>query len=318
MTRKEIALIKKMLKGAVGERLERENAAQSDIPESLRNKDSRRAAAKLLASTLDSSIAKQFDGILAKDEAKLEVALKKSQAAAVKNARGAQKVLDAAAAQFVKALEAVIADPQTTVGSPVLELLNKPFLIWPTNSVDLEESEIVPSNSWAKFRVQTEGHFYGDVKFYYLWSNPRDKFVVINVDGYVIFNGYGFVGAGGGLFPGDRYGQVLVDGRLDILEWWNQPPTSPYLQPDQTARVLSLYVSAPGFFETNPIDGKYIFRGCDLRHTLMVVPPFGTVVFAVAAAVTCGTGEDGGRAEADFARDALRVGSPAVLVTILS
>jgi hypothetical protein len=315
----DVSRIKKMLSGAEGKRLDRISASQSSIPERLRNKDSRQAAAKLLAPALKQSglTAKQFDGILSKDKAKLEATLKKSKAAAVKNSRSVQKVLNAAAAQRLKAFEAVAAVPPT-VGSPEYHLLNTPFMIWPTNSVDLEASEIVPSNSWAKFRVRTENDFYGDVKFYYLWSNPKDTFAVINVDGYVIFNGHAFVGVDGGLFPGDRMAEVIVTGRLDIFEWWNQPPTQPYAQPDQSANALTLKVTAYGFSEVGGLDAKDVFRGYDLRHTLMLVPPFGTIVFAITAAVSCGTGDDSGLTEADFASGAFQVGSPAVLVTVLS
>ena len=71
----------------------------------------------------------------------------------VKNSRAVQKVLNAQAAERLKGLGAVVGAP-VTVGSAQYELLNEPFLIWPTNNIDLEASQIVPSNSWAKFRVR--------------------------------------------------------------------------------------------------------------------------------------------------------------------
>ncbi len=160
--------------------------------------------------------------------------------------------------------------------------------------------------------------FYGDVKFYFLWSNPKDKVAVINVDGYAIFHGYAYVGVGGGIFPGDRMASVSVDGRLDILEWWNQPPTQPPTQPDQLVNVASLRVTAYGWSEVGAIDAREIYRGYDLRHTLFLVPPFGTLVFTVTAAVSLSTGSDSGFAQIDFASGAYQVGSPAVLVAVLS
>lgn len=319
MTRDEIARIKKMLRGSVGKRLDKAHAAQADLPKRLRNKDSRRAAAKFLASTVDRSATMQFASILSTDQANLETALQEAKAEAVRNSRANQKLLNAAAAQRVKGYSNFAGLP-ATVGSAEYELLNEPFLIWPTNSVDLEASEIVPSNSFAKFRTRVGNgkDFYGDVKFYYLWRNPRDKFAVINVDGYVIFNGHCNVGVQGGNFPGDRAAYVAVTGRLDILEWFNQPPTSPPRQVDQEARALDLKVTAFGFAEVGAIDAKDLFRGYDLRHTLMVVPPSAVLVFVVVAAVSCVTGEDSGLAEADFASGGFQVGSPAVLVAILS
>jgi hypothetical protein len=140
-----------MLKGATGRRLDRLRAADAGEPHRLRNADSRRAAAKLLLpSVKDRATVKHFAALVAKDDARLAAALKKSKADAIRNSRAVQKVLTAQAAARVKALRGLVADP-ADVGSAHYELLNEPFLIWPTNSVDLEASEIVPSNSWAKF-----------------------------------------------------------------------------------------------------------------------------------------------------------------------
>ena len=156
------------------------------------------------------------------------------------------------------------------------------------------------------------------MKFYYLWRNPKDTFSVINVDGYAIFHGYAYVGVGGGIFPGDRMASISVDGSLEILEWWNQPPTQPPAQPDQSVNVANLRVTAYGWSEVGAIDARDIFRGYDLRHTLMLVPPSATLVFTVTAAVSCATGSDSGLTEVDFASGAFQVGSPAVLVAVLS
>jgi hypothetical protein len=315
-----IQKIKDRLTGRDGRRLDKERAAQAREPDRFRSPDSRRAAAKLLSPTrTDRATAKAFAALLAEDEARLAAALKKARTDAVRNSRTAHKGLKAQAASRVKALQGLVGAP-AAAGAVQYELLNKPFLIWPSNSVDLEASEIVPSNSWAKFRARiTKGKvFYGNVKFYYLWRNPRDAFAVINVDGYAIFHGYAYVGVGGGFFPGDRMAGVSVDGQLDILEWWNQPPTQPPAQPDQSVKVASLKVTAYGWSEVGAIDGRDIYRGYDLRHTLMIVPPSSVLVFTVPAAVTLGTGSDSGLAEIDFASGAFQVGSPAVLVAILS
>lgn len=156
------------------------------------------------------------------------------------------------------------------------------------------------------------------MSFYYLWSNPKDKYAVVDVHGYAIFNGTANVGSGGGLFPGSRSASARVTGSLGILEWWNQPPTSPLPQPDQSVVVLDLYVRTDGFGEVGALDFRSIFRGYDLSRTRTLVPPFGTVVLLVTAGVSCQTGEDSGLAEVDFASGAFNVGSPAVLVTVLS
>ena len=316
MTRTEIARIKKMLTGPLGKRLDKANAARVDRPRRLTNKDSRRAAARLLAPTLDRATAREFAGLVAADQARLEAASNKLRAEAVRASRDNQRTLKAAAVQLVNGWQQLVQIP----GQIGHEVLNKPFLIWPTNSVDLEASEIIPVNSFAKFRTRVDDgdDFIGDVKFFYLWRNPKDTVAVINVTGFVIFNGHCFIGVGGGIFPADRRASVTVEGRLDVLEWFNQPPTSPPQQPDQRVTALTMSEEADGFGEVGAVDAKDIFRGFGLTATQVIVPPSAVMVFVVVAAVTCNTGEDDSIAEADFASGAFQVGSPAVLIATLS
>jgi hypothetical protein len=318
MTREELARLKKALTGSLGKRLDRANAAKELEAQQFRNVESRRSAAKLLAPSVDRTTRRQFEAVLEADRVKLENAAKASRATAIKNSRANQRILSTAAAQRLKPFHDLA--NVATLGSPQYELINTPFLIWPTNSVDLEQSEIIPANSFAKFRasIGSGKGFQGDVKFFYLWSNPRSTFAVINVNGYVIFNGHLFVGCGGGIFPGNRSASATAKGSLQILEWFNQPPTSPPEQADQAVVAAQLKVRADGFSEVGAIDAKDLFRGFDLRHTMMVVPPLATLVFQVIAAVSLGTGSDSGNANADFASGAFMVGSPSVLVTVLS
>jgi len=181
-------------------------------------------------------------------------------------------------------------------------------------------SEIVPSKSWAKIQLQSDTTRTDELKFYYLWETPKDKYVVINVDGYLVLNGYCQAGAGGGFWPSDRYSKISVDARLDIYEWWNQPPTSPFSQPDQTqsAIIPPLEVSAEGFLEVGGIEYTTLFRGYDLSHTLMLVPPQAWVVFAVTTSIASVNGNDSSHTEADFASGDFHVMSPAVHVAVLS
>jgi len=319
MNAKEIARIKKALTGAEGRRLDKLNEAISGPPLELRNAESRRAAAKLASSLLKGSATqKEFAAILDKDQAGLDAALKKAKDAAIKGSRAAQAVLSGEAQRRTEALGLLAALP-VEAAKPRYNLLNKPLFIWPTNTIELEADEVIPAKSFVKFRGRADRrHFRGNVKFYYLWNNPDNTFAVINVDGYIIFHGHGYVGVGGGTFAGDRQASLGVTGSLEILEWENQPPTQPIAQPDQSVKALSLSVEARGMFEVGAIDSKTVFRGYDLRHTLLVVPPLATLVFTVTAEVAGGGGKDSGLAEFDFASGAFQIGSPAVLVTILS
>jgi hypothetical protein len=319
MDKRAIDKIRKALTSAGGKLL-RSLDTDADVAFDDGGRKARQQAAALardLAPT--GKAARKFEALEKKHAERLAARARKAQAAAIKGSRAGAKVMEGRRASLIKSLGA-LAELDPTVPSPEYHLLNTPFLIWPTNSVDLEASEIVPANSWAKFRARigTNRSFLGDVKFYYLWDNPTDKFAVINANGYSIFHGTAFVGVGGGNFPANRSASVRLTATLQILEWWNQPPTSPFSQPDQSAEILKLRVSAGGFFEVGALDFRNVFRGSDLRHNLMLVPPHGVVVFAVTTAASMSTGQDSGEAEVDFASGEFMVGSPAVLVTVLT
>lgn len=318
MNSNEISQIRKALAGATGLQLEKAMAAQQEPPLTLRSTSSQKAGTSVLAAHFKGSdMEKKFADILVRDEADRTAALKRAKAAAIKKSRANLAVLKSQAARRVQDLNRLAALPAVE-GSPKYHLLNKPMFILPSRTISLDESEVIPAKSFAKFQGRTERNFRGDVQFWYLWNNPNNRFSVINVDGYIIFNGHGYVGTDGGVFPGARSAGLTVNGRLNILEWENQPPTQPIPQPDQSVEALKLSVSALGFGEVGAIEARDIFRGYDLRHTLLVVPPLATLIFTVVAEVSASCGSDSGLAEFDFSSGGFQVGSPAVLVTLLS
>ena len=268
---------------------------------------------------LERKTAAKFAEIAAADRARLEARLKKIKAEAVRGSRDRQRTLSAAAAQVVNHWQAIAQVPldESQIGHV---LLNVPFDISPGGGAELEEFQIIENKSFAKFRTRVNdgGRFTGEARFSFLWTNPKNAFEVINVAAFVIFNGHCFIGVDSGLFPGARDASLTVTGRLDILEMFNDPPTSPPVQADQKVTVLHMEEDSGGFSEVGAIDARDIFRGLGLSHLNMIVPPLATIVFVVAAAVSTATGEDGATAEADFASGAFQVGSPAVLLATLT
>jgi hypothetical protein len=319
MTRNEIARLKKILTGPVGKRLEKAGAAQFDLPRRLRNKDSRRAVARALASTLDRSTIRTFTAIAEQDQANLEARLRKIKAEAVRASRGRQQALKAAAAKYLNTVKKATQVPLDS-GQIGHELLNVPFMISPRGDAKIEQSHIIANNSFAKFRGRSEDNddFAGGVAFSFAWTNPKPTTEVINISGFIIFNGHCSLGTGGGIFPADREATVTVDGRLEILEMINNPPTSPPAQPDQFVTALSMHEKTDGWGEVGAVDASDIFRGFALNHSNLIVPPAATLVFNVVASVTLDTGEDDSLAEADFASGGFSVGSPAVLLATLT
>jgi len=315
--------IKKELIGEVGTYLDQLSAAQSDVADHYRTPDTRHAAVDLMAPPLkDGVTVEDVAALLAKDNATLTAELEKSKAAAVKNSAAAKDVLNAQAAHRLEGLQAVAGRALPAAPAALqLQLLNKPFLIWANPPSSLEESEIVPSNSWAKGRMRSDHRHVivgFQISFYYLWTNPRDTYLLADVHAYLTFNGYAFVTADSGFFPNEqRYAKARVTGSLFILEWWNQPPTSPPGQASQQITAANLSVDTSGWDNPGAIGGGRIFRGYDLSYTQLIAPPGGTVVFRVLVNVFIETGT-GGSAEVDFASGDFQVGSPAILVQILS
>lgn len=313
----DAARIKKLLTGALGKRLAQADAAQWKSPKPSRNRDSQKAVAKLLGSELTNlgPVRKAFTAILEKDAAATAKLAKQAQAAALKNARGARKVLAAATAQRLKVIKGLASqDGQASERF----LLSKPFLIWPTQGLEMDDAQYIQNNSFAKVQVSTSGTRYDALRFYYLWDNPRNAYSVIDIDGFIIFNGNIQVGSGGGVFPGDRWSQVTIDGVLEIYEWWTQPPTQPYPQPDQTVEAANLYFQSDGWSETGGILPLPIFRGYDLRCTQFIVPPLGTVVLAVTAKINSANGSDSSNSVVDFSSGNFQIGSPFVTVNLVS
>lgn len=295
-------------------------AAAEAAPLRFENKDGRKAVAKLVATAVPGlpALRRQFDAVAHKQKAKAEAVLKKARAAAIKNARSTKSTLAAMVAARLKAFE-VLAQPATNVPSTQYFLLNTPFEIASTPGLPLSGSQIVPSNSWAKFTLRADRK---DPKvsasFFYVWVNSLDKYVVINVHGYMVFRGHCFVGVDGGFFPGDHYVKLKIDARLDIFDWTNEPITFPSAPVDQSQNVLTMEESEGGWMSVGALDARDVFRGYDLRHSLLVVPPRATIGFAMTASIDCTTGDDSGLIDVDFASGNFQVMSPAVLVAVVS
>lgn len=195
------------------------------------------------------------------------------------------------------------------------KLVDKPFLIWQTQGINFPETHIEPGNSWAKFKYISDKSSIEQLTFYFLWENPSDKFAVINVDAYHVLSGFCSVVDGRSLISGGESSSLFMQSRLNILEWWNQPPTAPLHQADQFQNVLFLSADG-GLLSGGDINAKYIFRGYDLRYNLLLVPPKGVSVFQVILYFYSSI--DQGETTVNFAGGDFEVLCPGVLVSILT
>ena len=102
--------------------------------------------------------------------------------------------------------------------------LTKPFLIWATpRSNILSNSQVAPSDSWAKFRVSSSGEDSYRVSFYFLWTNPYNTFVVIDPITFVIAAGYIEADADRSYLT-PNVSNVSVDAEFSLWQWWLPSP----------------------------------------------------------------------------------------------
>jgi hypothetical protein len=319
MRKIDAARLKKQLTGALGKRLHEASVAQSVPTVRLRNRDSAKAVAKLLGGAVPelAKARKEFAAIAAEDAAQLAKQVKTFDAEAQRQVRANRPILKRAIAERIKAIKEVAALPGVA-GSAQYFFLNKPFLIWPTLGLQMDDYAYVPANSWAKVHAINDTSANLGLRFYYLWTNPHNAYSVVNIGGFLILNGKCQAAAGDGFWPGDRYSKMVIEAKLEIYEWWNQPPTSPVPQMDQSISIKTLEADQGGFGAVGDIEPATFFRAYGLSYSLMLVPPLATVVFAFNASFTCTNGTDSSQTEVDFASGNFQIGCPYGLVTLLS
>src|SRR5260221_1325603 len=120
-----------------------------------------------------------------------------------------------------------------------------------------------------------------EVSFGFLLQNPSDNNAVVNVDCYILLNGFCWVFSDGGFLPGNRFSRLYVDAILVIHELWNEPPTSPIEQPYQSRNALDISCDSWGFLASVGHDEGNLFRGFDLGYSQFVLLPKGTAMFQV-------------------------------------
>ncbi|MGO4382883.1 hypothetical protein [Specibacter sp. RAF43] len=199
--------------------------------------------------------------------------------------------------------------------------LEAPFLIWPTRGMELESTHIEPWNSQAEIWLHagndgdSEQAGREELTFYFLWENPRDRYSVTNVDGFLVLNGFCDALGHGGILWGDRFSKLDVDVTLRLMEWWNQPPTEPPADPSQTQRAVTLSVDTGGFGDFTHVEIADVFRGYDLQYGFFTLPPHGVVVIEVSVVASYDVQD--GSVDLDFSGHNLTVQCPFVQVAML-
>jgi hypothetical protein len=249
----------------------------------------------------------------------LQRALKEAQTAAVKRSSARNKELKYAVEGWRKTIERFRDGTVTSGFVPAFEVIETPFLIWPTTELELEDSHIEPWNNTAKIRAHLSDSGEENLRFIFVWENPVDRWTVVNVESNLAANGRCDAFAVGGFLIGSQNG-VFVRAALNVWEWWNQPPTMLAPQATQTPRVLAVTASGGGPFSNlggGEVDSASVNGIFYRRRTLVSVPPRGVVVFEVAIEFFYDN-SGGGFIQVEFASGSFGLKCPAVVIAVLS
>ncbi len=177
----------------------------------------------------------------------------------------------------------------------VIEL--KPFLIWrnliPGSNQFKFESHIGSGsgqdyeNNWAKIAfnddVDTTGNT-GNVVFYFRWQNPDpNSFAVVNVNTNLVVKGICQAGANPGFFSGGS-SDLNLSGHLTLWQWWDQPPSEPFLQSSQDVSNILDVGASGGEWEwgsLGALNSKYVFNAFDLSYQNFIIPNLAEAIFEV-------------------------------------
>jgi hypothetical protein len=189
----------------------------------------------------------------------------------------------------VKALE--LANGAQPHAASTFILLDKPLLIFADPSNFLFDSHVSRKESFAKVSFKKSGQELlpqvHEVTFYYFWENPSENTALVNIATYLVLKGFCEASVDrpslGNFYA---FGDLHIRAELEILEWWNQPPTSPLFQTSQKVEALHFHVNAFGPFSPGETKLKHLFDGYDLKYSLFAVPPKRAAVFRVSMSAT--------------------------------
>jgi hypothetical protein len=276
-----------------------------------------RAIQKLVMSTLTKAgfDLKKFEALLKQSDAELRARMAERKAKAAKEYSAMLPTIETtlnnwrySPGQFVNALPAVPAE---------YIFLDTASEIAATPLIPLTSSNIAPRNNWAQFEFDATDVINSDqnVSFAFSWENASDSYALLNADGYLVLNGDIQSVSDGGIFADFNYCDMYIDVYLYIHGLRSSEPNIGTEQAGQHQSALSLVNQTSGFFASTSTINQHLFRGYDLRYTLLQVPPNQTVLFEVAVYLT--PEARGGRGKFTFQGQNRQVLCPGVLLHVL-
>jgi hypothetical protein len=198
----------------------------------------------------------------------------------------------------------ILVPPGTRVSERRPFTLDKPFLIVPSSAF-ISGDQVAPFDSWAKFdftRTQTSEDI---VRFYYMWENPTDAAVQIDVNTSVGFCGFCKTHAEGSFYNSTET-RLWIFCALTVWPWSHQPANTLADLED----VLRISATSNSVFDGD--SGGPVNLTQDLRsstHSWLSISPRELVVFEVAVVVESYV-EESGNTSVDFSDGGFHIASP--------
>jgi hypothetical protein len=202
--------------------------------------------------------------------------------------------------------------------------LDSPVEIWATDGLNLESTTIEPYKSRAQIRLDYKlyedlfGAYllnwsYDFLHFYFLWENQESVSAVVDVNAFLILNGFCLAHSQGGFFSGGK-GHLTLDPTLDLLQTWTQPISSAAPQSGETWNVLDLVADSTDFDSDDQWKYDVVYRGTLVGYQQEIVPHANLIIDV---ALRLGSYVDNAEVSADFATGEFYVMSPFVNLTIV-
>lgn len=183
--------------------------------------------------------------------------------------------------------------------------LDKPFLILPTSAF-ISGDQIAPFDSWAKLDFTREDNAEDVVRFYYMWENPTDAVVQIDVTTSVGFCGFCKAHAEGSFYNSTET-RFSIFCALVVWPWSHQPANTVADVSDDVVRIRATSTSVLDGDSGAPVNHTQDLRSSS--HSWLSIAARELVVFEVAVLFESHVEEDG-NVSVDFSDGNFHIASP--------
>jgi hypothetical protein len=178
--------------------------------------------------------------------------------------------------------------------------------------MSLSSTNLASQNNWAQFEFGTTDSGSATVDFQYQWTNPTGKFAVVNVVGFIAFNGMVIASTDGSFWPFDHQSShIVIDANLRVSGQGIVAQSGDLFAYGLNADSGGGWSGNPGVYETGSV-----FRGLPPDLPVFTVAPRETIQIDVLGEFNSSI--DSGYAGYIFQDDGRQVTSAAVIVSITS